>query len=64
VRPAGPLMVKDAARPVDNLRVDWAEHPIGDLARLRQRWAPEMDACITRALDPETAPAYGVPGDP
>ncbi|MCP6629213.1 MAG: DUF1028 domain-containing protein, partial [Klebsiella pneumoniae] len=24
---------------------------------------PQMDAYITRALDPREAPAYGVPGD-
>ena len=64
VHSAGLLLVKDAAWPVADLRVDWSEDPIGDLAALWARWAPEMDAYITRALDPSTAPAYGVPGDP
>lgn len=64
VHSAGLLLVKDAAWPVADLRVDWSEDPIGDLAALWTRWAPEMDAYITRALDPATAPAYGVPGDP
>lgn len=64
VHSAGLLLVKDAAWPVADLRVDWSTDPIGELAALWARWAPEMDAYITRALDPSTAPAYGVPGDP
>ena len=64
VHSAGLLLVKDAAWPVSDLRVDWSVDPIGDLAALWARWAPEMDAYITRALAPSTAPAYGVPGDP
>lgn len=64
VRSAGLLMVKDAAWAVADLRVDWSEDPIGELAGLWARWWPEMDAYVTRALDPATAPAYGVPGDP
>lgn len=64
VRSAGLLMVRDAPWPVADLRVDWSEDPIGELERLWARWAPEMDAYVTRALDPATAPAYGVPGDP
>lgn len=64
VRSAGLLMVADAAWPVADLRVDWSEDPVGDLEALWERWAPEMDAYVTRALDPATAPAYGVPGDP
>lgn len=64
VRSAGLLMVKQAEWPVADLRVDWSEDPVGELERLWARWAPEMDAYVTRALDPATAPAYGVPGDP
>ncbi|NQW09076.1 MAG: DUF1028 domain-containing protein [Alphaproteobacteria bacterium] len=64
VRSAGLIMVRDAPWPIADLRVDWAEDPITDLAALWARWAPEMDAYVTRALDPATAPAYGVPGDP
>jgi uncharacterized Ntn-hydrolase superfamily protein len=64
VHSAGLLMVKSAPWPVADLRVDWSQDPIGDLEDLWDRWAPEMDAYVTRALDPATAPAYGVPGDP
>lgn len=64
VRSAGMVMVREVPWPIADLRVDWAEDPIKDLAALWSRWAPEMDAYVTRALDPATAPAYGVPGDP
>jgi uncharacterized Ntn-hydrolase superfamily protein len=67
---AGPLnsaglLVADAVDwPVTNLRVDWAPDPVADLVRLWEVWAPQRDDYVTRALDPEAAPAYGVPGDP
>lgn len=71
---AGPLgsaglLVADAVTwPVTDLRVDWVDEddagPIEQLAALWQRWAPQRDAYVTRALHPESAPAYGVPGDP
>lgn len=64
VHSAGLVMVKAAPWPVADLRVDWSEDPIAELESLWRRWAPEMDAYVTRALDPATAPAYGVPGDP
>jgi uncharacterized Ntn-hydrolase superfamily protein len=48
---------------VTDLRVDWATAPIGELARLWDVWAPQRDDYVTRALDPGSAPAYGVPGD-
>ena len=64
MRSAGLLMVGEAEWPIADLRVDWSEDPIGELAALWARWSPEMDAYVTRALDPATAPAYGVPGDP
>ena len=38
--------------------------PIAALAALWDVWAPQRDDYVTRALDPEAAPAYGVPGDP
>jgi uncharacterized Ntn-hydrolase superfamily protein len=59
------LLVADAIDwPVTDLRVDWAEEPIAELARLWEVWAPQRDDYLTRALDPASAPAYGVPGDP
>lgn len=64
VRSAGMLLVRDVPWPVADLRVDWSDDPIGDLERLWARWQPEMDAYVSRALDPASAPSYGVPGDP
>jgi uncharacterized Ntn-hydrolase superfamily protein len=63
------LLVADAVEwPVTDLRVDWAADdgpgPIAELARLWDVWAPQRDDYVTRALDPASAPAYGVPGDP
>jgi uncharacterized Ntn-hydrolase superfamily protein len=68
LRSAG-LLVADAVDwPVTDLRVDWAagdgSGPIAELARLWDVWAPQRDDYVTRALDPASAPAYGVPGDP
>jgi len=64
VHSAGLLVVRDVAWPVADLRVDWHEtDPIGALADLWDLWAPQMDAYVTRALDPSGAPAYGVAGD-
>ncbi len=64
VRSAGMLVVRDVAWPVADLRVDWHEtDPIAALADLWTLWAPQMDAYVTRALNPASAPAYGVPGD-
>ena len=57
-------LVRDVAWPVADLRVDWTEgDPIAELAALWKLYAPQLDAYVTRALDPRQAPSYGVPGD-
>jgi uncharacterized Ntn-hydrolase superfamily protein len=47
-----------------DLRVDWEDScPV---AKLRQQWhdyEPQMQDYLTRAVNPEKAPSYGVPGD-
>ncbi len=63
VRSAGLLIADTVAWPVADLRVDWGDDPVGTLARLWERWAPESDDYVRRALDPSAAPSYGVPGD-
>lgn len=50
--------------PLVDLRVDWDDDPVGRLAELWRAYEPEMDAYVTRALAPQSAPSYGVPGDP
>ena len=57
-------MAHQVAWPVADLRVDWSETPIAELTALWMRWKQEMDAYVSRALDPDAAPSYGVPGDP
>lgn len=65
VRSAGLKVVDRVAWPVADLRVDWSDDcPIGGLARLWDIYRPQLDAYVTRALDPGAAPSFGVPGDP
>jgi uncharacterized Ntn-hydrolase superfamily protein len=63
VRSAGLLLADRVEWPVADLRVDWDDDPIGRLAELWQLWWPQMDDYVTRALNPDAAPSYGVPGD-
>jgi uncharacterized Ntn-hydrolase superfamily protein len=64
VHSAGMLLVREVSWPVADLRVDWHEtDPIGELAKLWELWQPQMEAYVTRALNPASAPSYGVPGD-
>ena len=67
---AGPVhsaalkVVGDVIWPIVDLRVDWADvDPIGQLDALWQAYRPQMQDYLTRALNPTTAPSYGVPGD-
>jgi uncharacterized Ntn-hydrolase superfamily protein len=63
VRSAGLAVVESAAWRVTDLRVDDADDPAAELARLLALWLPQKRDYLTRALDPEAAPSYGVPGD-
>jgi uncharacterized Ntn-hydrolase superfamily protein len=49
--------------PVVDLRVDLSRDPIGELCALYAHYAPLREDYVTRALDPGSAPAFGVPGD-
>ena len=60
---AGLVIVDAVAWPVADLRVDWHDEPIHELARPLEVWKPQLDAYVARALDPTQAPSYGVPGD-
>ncbi len=64
VRSAGIKVVEKLVWPTVDLRVDWHDEPIEELRRTWAAYAPQMRDYITRALDPASAPAYGVPGDP
>jgi len=64
VHSAGMKLVDKVSWPVADLRVDWSDgDPIEDLARLWAIYKPQLDAYVTRALNPVAAPSYGVPGD-
>ena len=57
-------VVDDYTWPLVDLRVDWADdQPVAELLKLWQDYEPQMQAYVTRALDPRKAPGYGVPGD-
>lgn len=65
VRSAGLLIVDRVSWPVVDLRVDWTEGcPIAGLGDLWTLYSPQLEAYVTRALAPDVAPRYGVPGDP
>jgi uncharacterized Ntn-hydrolase superfamily protein len=57
------VIVDKVSWPVTDLRVDWSEDPISDLAEAWAVWKPQAEDYVTRALNPSTAPSYGVPGD-
>jgi|TARA_R110002072_G_scaffold28856_7_gene92215 uncharacterized Ntn-hydrolase superfamily protein len=65
VHSAGLLLVDEVDWPVADLRCDWTEDcPLDALAALWARYKPQLQAYVTRALDPRDAPSYGVPGNP
>lgn len=63
VHSAAVLVATDVAWPTTNLRVDWDEDPIAKLRDIYKVWAPQAQDYVTRALNPNSAPSYGVPGD-
>lgn len=63
VRSAGLKVADRLSWPVVDLRIDWADDPIGMLRAAWDIYAPQMAAYVQRAEDPTLAPSYGVPGD-
>jgi uncharacterized Ntn-hydrolase superfamily protein len=63
VHSAGLLLADRVEWAVADLRVDWDDDPVARLAALWRLWKPQMDAYVTRALHPDAAPSYGVPGE-
>jgi uncharacterized Ntn-hydrolase superfamily protein len=65
VHSAALLVADEQPWPLVDLRVDWDErNPIAVLRNLWTDYQPQMRDYVTRALDPASAPAYAVPGDP
>lgn len=63
VHSAGLKVADRLGWPLVDLRIDWAEDPIGMLRQAWEVYAPQMAAYVQRAEDPTQAPKYGVPGD-
>ena len=63
VRSAGVQVVHKVSWPVVDLRVDWDENPLPKLRTIWNEYQPQLEPYVTRALNPEAAPPYGVPGD-
>jgi len=64
VHSAGMKLVREVPWPVADLRCDWTDDcPIEELATLWDIYKPQLDAYVTRAINPADAPSYGVPGD-
>lgn len=64
VHSAALVVVDDLLWPIVNLRVDWAdEDPIGALDQLWQAYRGQLQDYIDRAINPQHAPDYAVPGD-
>ena len=64
VHSAGLLIVDCQDWPLAELRCDWTEDcPIAVISAAWDVYKPQMDDYVTRALNPDMAPSYGVPGD-
>lgn len=64
VHSAGLLLVREVSWPIADLRIDWTEEdPIGELEKLWSIYKPQLEDYVTRAIKPQSAPSYGVPGD-
>lgn len=62
---AGMMLVRDLSWPAADLRCDWTEGcPIDELIALWDRYKPQLESYIVRAVNPTAAPSYGVLGDP
>lgn len=63
IRSCGLAVVHDVGWWVSDLRVDWGEKPLTSLRELVEIWMPQRDDYITRGINPDAAPSYGVAGD-
>ena len=59
------ILVSDKEKwPIVALRVDWQDScPVERLIDLWNIYKPQMNDYLIRAIDPSSAPSYGVPGD-
>jgi uncharacterized Ntn-hydrolase superfamily protein len=52
VRSAGMVIAESVPWPVTDLRVDWHDDPVAELAGLWRRWQPQAETYVGRALRP------------
>ena len=60
---AGVEVAHKVSWPIVDLRVDWDDEPISKLQKIWNEYQPQVESYLTRALNPDDAPSYGVPGD-
>ena len=60
---AGVEVSHNVVWPIVDLRVDWEDEPISKLYKIWNEYQPQLEAYLIRALKPDDAPSYGVPGD-
>ena len=64
VHSAGLKVAHQHSWPLVDLRIDWVEDkPITELMKLWRAYEPQMMDYNSRAINPDQAPSYGVPGD-
>jgi len=56
-RSAGMVIAESVPWPVTDLRVDWHDDPVGQLAGLWQLWRPQAASYVRRAVHPAEAAA-------
>lgn len=61
---AGMLIGGEPSWPLAELRIDWDDDPIAKMIAGWEVYEAQIADYVTRAYDPEAAPAYGVAGDP
>ncbi len=64
IHSAGMKLVDEVSWPVADLRCDWSDEcPIDNISAAWKIYKPQLQDYIQRALNPDAAPSYGVPGD-
>ena len=64
IHSAGIKISHQVSWPIIDLRCDWTEDcPITKLFEIWKVYKPQVDDYLQRAMDPISAPSYGVPGD-
>jgi uncharacterized Ntn-hydrolase superfamily protein len=63
IHSAGIAVVTNVGWRVTDIRVDWHDDPVEELAKVLSIWLPQRADYVTRAIDPSHSPGYGVAGD-